>query len=836
MLKYTAIKITLAQFLMPFFSPGETVCLRVFDDRRDSVPPFKGAKIECTAGNIAAKMPELKKHNSLNRGIYFVINYGGHEDADITRINAQFVECDTLSIKEQMAQIKAFKIEPSIIVRTKKSLHVYWLMKDAKVAEFRGIQKRLVKQFNGDPACVNESRVFRLLGFYHCKGEPFMVECIKFNPELRYTQEELSAALPTAPDELDVKAKSSPPCGEQQGLPLVVQRCLFMEHCKKNAKTLNEHDWYSMITNIAVFDGGEAEIYKLSAAYPKYKEEETRQKIQHFIASGTKPITCATIAEKGFSCPKLADGSCGCKAPAALSFKPLELEEMREYLEQYEGTKFTSDNIKTAAEFVTSYLYNAEPLIAEAFIRNEMKDHFELKMPDVKAVLSAYKDAQKKYEDSVDGFRKIEDKKLPVWYVRSQTGGVRFIAGLLVEHMVKNVDAFYSAGSYYFYENGVYAAQDDLAAQAKVQEFLDPRYSSMNAITDVVGQWRAKIRKKESEINSSPYIINLKNGLYDVKKDIFKPHTPEFYSTVQLGAAYDPNAKCPRFLSFLDDILPKEEIYLVQEILGYLLIPINKAQKAFIFVGAANAGKSTLLLVAQEILLGIDNVTNIPWQMLSERFKTAELFGKLANIFADLPSKNIDDNGIFKALTGEDYLTVERKNKNPFRFHPYARLLFSCNTLPTNYGDRSEGFYRRLIIVRFEKSVPENKRDPNLRDKLKREADGILTWALVGLRRLISNGYHFSDTKSTYEELRRYKIESNSALLFLEENCTIEEGAECGREELFAAYREFCTTNGMLFMSQIRFNKELDMANDTIIRAVDKLGKRRTWRGLRFNA
>lgn len=70
-------------------------------------------------------------------------------------------------------------------------------------------------QFGGDPACINESRVFRLPGFYHCKAEPVMVECVKFNPELRYTQAELEAHLPQIPDEPQVKAPA--PKGNRKG-------------------------------------------------------------------------------------------------------------------------------------------------------------------------------------------------------------------------------------------------------------------------------------------------------------------------------------------------------------------------------------------------------------------------------------------------------------------------------------------------------------------------------------------------------------------------------------------------------------------------------------------
>lgn len=824
------LSIPLEEFLRPFFDPSETVCLRVFDDRKTGA--FKGAKLECAAGKIASMTDTLHKHNQQNRGIYFVINFGGHEDVDITRINAQFVECDSLSLEEQLAQIGTFPLPPSMIVRTKKSLHCYWLMKDAKLEDFRRVQKRLVAQFNGDSACINESRVFRLPGFHHCKGEPVMVECIKFNPELRYTQAELETHLPQIPDEQQIKAPV--PKGARKGLSLVGRRCSFIQHCKDNAKSLPENQWYAMITNLAVFEGGESAIHALSKLYPKYSRAETQDKINHFLSSGTKPMTCAKISESGFKCKKIEDGSCSCRSPAALCYKALGIDDLRGYLSKCEMKSATLDNIQIAKQFVTDYLYNIEPVIGETFINYEMKAYFRFKAADLRPLLSMHRETYKKYADSKETRRETEGAELADWYEMTERGGLRFLPGILANHMAKNVDAFYGAGSYFFYENGVYNSQEDLAAQAKVREFLIARYSTMNAITDAVGQWRMQIRKAVREINSNPFIINVRNGLYNVLDGSFKPHTPEYYSTVQVGATYDPTAKCPQFMKFLEGIVPGNEVPLLQEIFGYLLIPVNKAQKSFVFVGAANAGKSTLLSIAQEILLGSDNVSNIPWQSLSDRFKTAELFGKLANIFADLPSKSIDDNGMFKALTGEDYITAERKNKDPFSFRPYARLLFSCNEIPKNYSDRSDGFYRRLIIIRFDKSVPASKRDPNLREKLAVERDGIFMWALEGLQRLMENSYIFTETDRTRNEILRYKVESNSALMFLEECCEIDENGECVREELFQRYKDYCNKNGMKSLSQTNFNKDVETADEHIKRAVDKLGKRRTWRGLRL--
>ncbi len=824
-----ALNIPLEEFLRPFFGLGERICLRVFDDKKTGT--FKGAKLETTLSGLPGLIGTLQKHNKQNRGIYFVVNFGGHEDSDITRINAQFMECDELSLDEQLRQIEAFPLEPSFIVRTRKSLHTYWLIKDGDVAAFRRVQKRLAAQFHGDRTCVNESRVLRLPGFNHCKEEPVAVECIHYHPELRYTQAELEQHLPPVPEEAAPTAGPAAK-GTRQGLSLVLSRCAFLQHCRELAATLSEHDWYSMITNLAVFEGGDRAIHELSALYPKYKAAETQEKIRHFLQSGTKPITCKAIAEKGFACPKLADGSCTCKAPAALCYLPLTLEELRTALAAAEVYTSPVEDMRAAKQFVKESLYNLEPLDVGAFIEYEVKEHFRIKPADTKALISYHKELYKAYAANKENRQAAEGNALPDWYEVTERGGLRFRPGILADFLVKEVAAFYSTGAFYAYEKGVYQIRTDLWAANKVREYMLVGSATQNAITDCAWQWRIQIDKALDEINANPFVINLKNGLYNVLDGSMKPHTPDFYSTVQIQAAYDPDAKCPAFLQYLGGVLDEPEIYLMQEILGYFLVPLNKAQKSFVLVGAPNAGKSTILSVVQDILLGRENVSNIPWQGLGDRFNKAELFGKLANIFADLPTKAIEDNGFFKAATGEDYISAERKNKDPFSFRPYARFLFSCNEIPRNYGDRSDGFYRRLIIIRFSHSVPKAKRDPNLLEKLATERDGILCWALAGLHRLIAQNYQFTETEATAEELRRYRIESNSALLFVEECCEVNPDVVSVREEVFDRYREYCARNGLRAMSQTNFNKDIEGIAPTIRRATDNVASRRIWRGL----
>lgn len=608
----SGLSISPGEFLGAFFAPDETVCLRIFSDKPDSA--FSGQKLEIKQGRFEAITESLQKHNEQGRGIYFVINYGGHEDADISRINAQFMECDDVSLEEQLARIQAFPLEPSLIVKTRKSLHCYWLMKKAAVERFRHIQRKLIAQFGADPACVNESRVFRLPGFFHCKEEPIMVECIKFNPELRYTQAELEAVLldiPEEPPSEGVKASPVKDRGTQKGLVSTGKRCTFLQYCKTHAKTLSEPDWYAMISNLALFEGGEAAIHKLSRPYLKYSYEQTQAKIDHFHKSGTKPMTCAKIAQNGFVCPKMKNGSCHCKAPAGLAFIPLEIADLKKALTRVKTKHETASDILLAEQFINDFLYNISPSVADAFISENVRQHFSFKANNIKALQSSYKEIYRVFASAQEVRRAKSGGEVAAWYEITNRGSWKFLPGVLADYLAENEYVIYCADNYYMYENGWYDARNDKAAQRKVRSFMNTRYALAADIRDAEFQWQILIDKTTREINVNPYLLNFENGLYNLQTDELLPHDPNILSTIRLGGKYAPTAECPAFFWYLNDVLPATEIPLIQEILGYLMAPINKAQKSFVMVGKPESGKSTLLYVAQDLLLRKDNVSNL---------------------------------------------------------------------------------------------------------------------------------------------------------------------------------------------------------------------------------
>ena len=222
-----AVAVTVADFLSAFHEGP--YCLRTFSDRGSG----RGKNYTVDSGGavaFAAVMAELHRVNqNEQRGVFFVVNRGGHRDEAITRVTAHFVEADDLSLGEQYANLMAFALPPSIIVQTRKSLHGYWLIKpetpgpeaergtlrvsaqrmtsrnvplssegNDHLAAFRSVQKKLAAHFGGDPVISNPSRVMRLPGFDHTKQEPVPVRCLLFAPERRYTQAELLAALPCA--------------------------------------------------------------------------------------------------------------------------------------------------------------------------------------------------------------------------------------------------------------------------------------------------------------------------------------------------------------------------------------------------------------------------------------------------------------------------------------------------------------------------------------------------------------------------------------------------------------------------------------------------------------
>jgi len=274
-------------------------------------------------------------------------------------------------------------------------------------------------------------------------------------------------------------------------------------------------------------------------------------------------------------------------------------------------------------------------------------------------------------------------------------------------------------------------------------------------INKLKGFWRSHhTSETEKHIRYSNYVpiediggplnrIVLKNGVYNTETHKLEPFNPNLYAITALPVEYKPDADCPKIKQFLSEVVEAENIDKIFEIIGYSLYKSYPIARIFIFTGTGRNGKSVLINLITRFL-GPENISSVDIQNLTDdSFRSAELYGKLANINGDLPPKPIKDTGLIKKATGQDPLTVAKKYQQPFQFYNYAKLIFSANQVPRTY-DNSDAMHRRLDVIEFpNKFDPDDpKTDPNLIEKIStpEELSGLFNEAMKGLERILTLG------------------------------------------------------------------------------------------------
>jgi len=386
------------------------------------------------------------------------------------------------------------------------------------------------------------------------------------------------------------------------------------------------------------------------------------------------------------------------------------------------------------------------------------------------------------------------------------------------------------------YKNGVYYPDGEEVIRAEVRELLGDDATD-HRVGEVVSHIRDTTFTDPEKFNPPLERINLENGVLNLKTAELEKHALDVIFTNKLPVKYDPRARCPVILKFLSEILHPDDIPVIQEFVGYCLYRKYCFARALMCVGAGSNGKSTLLMLI-ETLLGKDNVATPSLQrLLYNRFAAAELFGKLANIHADLPPTPLAQTGMFKMLTGGDTIHAERKHQDPFNFTNYAKLIYSANELPQT-ADLTEAFWRRWIIVEFPNAFPEGdpKTDPHVLKKLTTpdELSGFLNWALEGLKRLLENS-KFTPTKTRAEIEEEWTIRTDSLRAFVRKHAAVDPRCFVTKGDFYAAYQDFCSEHEAEAVSKNMVGLRLP----TIMRCsgqVRKIGGEavRVWRGIRL--
>lgn len=326
---------------------------------------------------------------------------------------------------------------------------------------------------------------------------------------------------------------------------------------------------------------------------------------------------------------------------------------------------------------------------------------------------------------------------------------------------------------------------------------------------------------ENTQISNAKYIA-FKNGIYNIETDDFIDFSPEYVITNKINYEYVPGA----YSEIADKTLNKLSCNdkniraLLEEVIGYTFYRRNELRKAFILIGDKSNGKSTYLDMIKS-LLGDRNTAALDLKELGDRFKTAELFGKLACIGDDIGDEFIPNPAVFKKLTSGDRLNAEKKGQDPFDFNSFAKLLFSANNIP-RIKDKSGAVITRLVIIPFNAvfSADDADFDPYIKYKLRspESMQYLIQLGIKGLKRVLKNR-KFTVSDKVQKELEEYEENNNPILLFFKDEPKIENEPTA---HVYKKYNEFCIANSFQAMSNIEFSKQvkkrydLDIVSKTI--------------------
>jgi putative DNA primase/helicase len=386
------------------------------------------------------------------------------------------------------------------------------------------------------------------------------------------------------------------------------------------------------------------------------------------------------------------------------------------------------------------------------------------------------------------------------------------------------------ADTYYEYRSGCYRSLFIEEVQKWIKDVCGAMFSA-SRLRNVLVALKTETFIKPDIINGVSF-LNVKNGLYDIDNMRLVPHSADVYSINQLNVTYRDDAECPIWTKSLGQIFENDEerIELLQEFFGYCLTRENDYEKALFLFGEGANGKSVVLYVLEE-LIGKENCSSIALEKFNDSHYIARLRDKLVNISLETNAKtNVYDN-MFKAIVTGDTISADEKYGQPFQFKPYCKLLFSTNNMP-RVGDKSEGYYRRLLILPFNRQFNKEERDHKLKYKIaSSELDGIFLWALNGLKRLRDRGY-FEESASMLNVKDEYRKENNNVIIFVEEMCVLDAHDDISKDDLYQAYNNWCVDSGYRPLSKITFGRELIRQYDSVNKG--RCSSARTWKGIRL--
>ena len=348
-----------------------------------------------------------------------------------------------------------------------------------------------------------------------------------------------------------------------------------------------------------------------------------------------------------------------------------------------------------------------------------------------------------------------------------------------------------------FYRDGIY-----FPAQGELDRILQRIFGA-----DATIRFKAEMKKQiqdrnpieRSEMDADKTYLPVENGLLNLKTYVLEPFTPDRLYTSGIPVMYIPEATAPDFLTFINQVVSKEDVLLLQEWAGYCLYRGYPNAKALFLIGNGGNGKGVLTEVLTAFL-GNDNVSALPLTEMDghHRFSTFSLYGKLMNISAEPPTDKALETSLFKLITGNSAVEAEQKGVQPrLKFRNFAKLVIEANTVP-QILDTKEALWDRIIAVEFPHVFRGGVNEIlNLGEELSipKNLSGVLVWALAGLARLRLNNFRFTLSRAQESKKTEMQIVTNPLLAFQNQWLTFSRKLEISKQTVYDAYDLFCAVN-----------------------------------------
>lgn len=319
----------------------------------------------------------------------------------------------------------------------------------------------------------------------------------------------------------------------------------------------------------------------------------------------------------------------------------------------------------------------------------------------------------------------------------------------------------------------------------------------------------------EGDLATSRYpgLLNCKNGIVDLRTGELRSHDRELLLTQLCPVRYDSTAKCPNFMSFLEEITGQNEdlIEYLQILSGYAASGDNSQKAFFVLFGPTNTGKTTFNEIMGSLLGDYSFATPMSTILTNHgREGHRSDLARLRNaryVFASETSRHEKlDSPTLKRLTGGDTIVARHLRDSDFPYKPLYKIFFATNELPRMDGD-DDGIWGRMQALPFSHQL--KKVDPHFMDKLKSELPGILAWTVEGAKQYYATG-KLNPPKEVVEATILMRAEADPYSTFIKERCIRGQDLWAEKSHLYNVWVEFCRERDLSPGSHDKFGKTLN--------------------------